>query len=40
MMATVNVEMFAQYIFSRISRRAIDARKFGVSENYNRTTRI
>ena len=32
---TVNVEIFAQYIFSRISRRAIDARKFDVSENYN-----
>ena len=27
--------MFAQYIFSRISRRASDARKFDVSENYN-----
>ena len=26
---------FAQYIFSRISCRAIDARKFDVSENYN-----
>ena len=39
---TVNVEIFAQYIFSRISRRAIDARKFDVSENYNhnRTNRI
>ena len=24
---TVNVEIFAQYIFSRISRRALDARK-------------
>ena len=32
---TVNVEIFAQYIFSRISRRALDARKFNVSENYN-----
>ena len=31
---TVNVENFAQYIFSRISRRALDARKFDVSENY------
>ena len=39
---TVNIEIFAQYIFSRISRRAIDARKFDVSENYNhnRTNRI
>ena len=25
-MYTVNVEIFAQYIFSRISRRAVDAR--------------
>ena len=25
---TVNVEIFAQYIFLRISRRALDARKF------------
>ena len=33
--STVNVEIFAQDIFSRISRRASDARKFGVSENYN-----
>ena len=32
---TVNVEIFAEYIFSRISRRALDARKFDVSENYN-----
>ena len=31
---TVNVEIFAQYIFSRISRRASDARKFDVSENH------
>ena len=40
--STVNVEIFAQYISSRISRRAIDARKFDVSENYNhnRTNRI
>ena len=39
---TVNVEIFARYIFSRISPRAIDARKFNVSENYyhNRTNRI
>ena len=28
----VNVEIFAQYIFSR---RALDGRKFDVSENYN-----
>ena len=32
---TVNVEIFAQYIFSIISRRALDARTFDVSENYN-----
>ena len=40
--ATVNVEIFAQYIISRISRTAVDARKFDVSENYyhNRTDRI
>ena len=31
---TLNVEIFAQYIFSRISRRALDVRKFDVSENY------
>ena len=31
---TVNVEIFAQYIFLRISRRAVDARKFDVSEKY------
>ena len=39
---TVNVDIFAQYIFSRILRRALDARKFDVSENYyhNRTNRI
>ena len=34
-MTTVNVEIFARYIFSHISRRALDARKFDVSENYN-----
>ena len=28
----VNVEIFAQYIFSRISHRALDARKYDVSE--------
>ena len=32
---TVNVAIFAQYIFSRISRWDLDARKFDVSENYN-----
>ena len=32
---TVNVEMFAQYIFSRISRRVVDARKYDVSEKLN-----
>ena len=39
---TVNVEVFAPYIFSLISRRALDARKFDVSENYyhNGTNRI
>ena len=39
---TVNVDIFTQYIFSRISRRALDARKFDVSENnyHNRTNRI
>ena len=30
--STVIVEIFAQYIFSRISRRALDARKYDVSE--------
>ena len=29
---TVNVEIFAQYIFSRISHRALDARKFDVRD--------
>ena len=40
--STVNVDIFALYIFSRISHRAIDVRKFDVSENYyhNRTNRI
>ena len=32
---TVNVQIFAQYIFSRISRRALDARKYDVSEKMN-----
>ena len=31
-MHTVNVEMFAQYIFSRISRRVLGAQKYDVSE--------
>ena len=41
-LSTVNVEIFTQYIFSRISRRALDAQKFDVSETYyhNRTNRI
>ena len=30
--STENVETFAQYIFSRISRKASDARKFDVNE--------
>ena len=29
---TVNVEIFAQYIVSRVSRRALDARKYDASE--------
>ena len=29
---TVNVEIFTQYIFSRISRRDLDARKYDMSE--------
>ena len=42
---TVNVYIFRQYIFLGISRRALDARKFDVSENYyhnrtNKNTRI
>ena len=32
---TVNVEIFAPYIFLRISRRALDARKYDVSEKMN-----
>ena len=31
----VNIEICAQYIFSCILRRALDARKYDVSENYN-----
>ena len=39
---TVNVEIFAQYMFSGILRSAVDARKYGVRENSNyiRTKRI
>ena len=39
---TVNIEIFAQYIFSRISRRPKVAWKFDVSEKYydNRSSRI
>ena len=33
---TVNVEIFAQYIFSRISRRVLGALKYDVSEKINR----
>ena len=40
----MNVEIFAQYIFSCISHRALDARKFDVTVseklNHNRTNRI
>ena len=32
---TVNVEMFAQYIFLRISRSVLGARKYDVSEKMN-----
>ena len=32
---TVNVEIFAQYIYSCISRMALDARKYDVSDNLN-----
>ena len=32
---TVNVEIFAKYIFSCISRMVSDTRKFDVSENLN-----
>ena len=34
-MYTVNIEIFVQFIFSRISRRALNMRKLDVSENYN-----
>ena len=33
--ATVNVDIFVQYIFSHISRRALDVRKYDVSEKMN-----
>ena len=33
---TVNVEIFAQYIFSGISRRVLGALKYDVSEKINR----
>ena len=32
---TVKVTIFAQYIFSHISRRVLDAQKFDVSENFS-----
>ena len=32
MVHTVNLEIFAQYIFLHISRRALDARKYDVNE--------
>ena len=34
-MNTVNVEIFAQYIFSHISRRVLGARNYDVSEKMN-----
>ena len=41
-MNTVNVEIFAPYIFSRISCRALDVHKFNVRAtlNHNRTNKI
>ena len=33
---TVNIEMFAHYMFSCISRKALHARKYDVSEKINR----
>ena len=40
--STVNVEIFVQYIFSRISRSALDARKYDVCEKmkHYRSNRI
>ena len=35
MMLAVNIEIFAHYIFSRISRMVSYARKYDVSENLN-----
>ena len=32
---TVKVDIFAQYMFSGILHRALDAQKFDVCENYN-----
>ena len=34
-LSTVNIEMFVQYIFSRISRRPLCARRFDMNENYH-----
>ena len=34
-MITVNVEIFMQYIFSRISHRVLNAQKYDVSEKRN-----
>ena len=34
MYTSVNVDVFAQYVFSRISRKALDAIQFDVSEDY------
>ena len=34
-LSTVNVEIFAQYIFSRILRSVLGARKYDVSEKMN-----
>ena len=39
-MNTVNVEMFAHYIFSRISHRVLDARKYDLSVKINYYNRI
>ena len=37
-LTSLNVETFAQYIFSRILRQTLDARKCGVSEKINHTS--
>ena len=34
-LTTVNVEIFAQYIFSRISHKVLDGQKFNMSEKIN-----